>query len=86
MLGHKNQTSTYKWLGLPQCLGQQSQMIETMVSKMENWVPSPKAKSMVKNKMAQILEPGNRETASGYTMKAKPGPGEEKIYFIHESS
>ena len=56
---------TTMWLAFPHFLGQASTTMETTVSRSENWVPRPKAKSMVKKSRAQILEPGNRDTASG---------------------
>ena len=66
---------TTVWLALPHFLGQESTTMEAMVSSSENWVPKPNASSIVKNSSAHSLEPGRRDTASGYTTKASPGPG-----------
>lgn len=36
----------------------------------------PRVKSMIKNRIAQSWGRGMRSTASGYVMKARPGPDE----------
>jgi hypothetical protein len=36
----------------------------------------PRVKSMIKNRIAQSRGRGMRSTASGYVMKARPGPDE----------
>lgn len=72
----QEQVSTSRWLALPHLRGQESTMMDTMVSIRENWVPRPRASSMTKKRRAHTLEPGRRDTASGYTMKARPGPSE----------
>ncbi len=61
----QEQVRMARWLALPHFLGQESTMMETMVSMRENWVPRPRARSMMKKSRAQIWEPGRRDTASG---------------------
>ena len=51
----------------------------TTVSTVENWVPKPRDKSIMKKRIDQRGEIGILETASGYAMKASPAPGWRKL-------
>lgn len=39
------------------------------------WLSRPRSSSMIKKRMAQRVGSGIMDTALGYAMKAKPGPG-----------
>lgn len=49
--------------------------VNSLILKIPTWLSRPRSNSMIKKRTAQRIGSGIMDTALGYAMKAKPGPG-----------